>query len=145
MAPIPGIVLLYGLLGIIPFVVPPLASLVVAEWRPLAGALVAAYGALILSFLGGARWGLAVARAEPPAGVVTAAMLPSLVGLALALLPEAWRVWQLLGLAAALIMVLVWDWRAAGLPGWYPRIRGLLTAGAVAGLSLQAAVAGNAL
>jgi hypothetical protein len=59
------------------------------------------------------------------------AMLPTLVGLALLLTPDVVR---LPGLAAALALHWLWDVRSPGLPAWYPRLRSLLTAGAVLGL-----------
>jgi Protein of unknown function (DUF3429) len=66
------LVLLLGLLGLIPFLV---CAYLACAWRDPAGgrAVVAliAYGAVILSFLGGVHWGFALT--EPP---------PSLAGLA---------------------------------------------------------------
>lgn len=137
---VPRVVLVYGLAGILPFLAPPVAALLWPEWRGIAGLVAALYGALILSFLGGARWGLAVARAVPGFAVVSLAMLPTLVGLALLLLPAERRGVQLAGLAAALLLHWLWDARAGGLPQWYPRLRGMLTAGAVAGLLAMAAL-----
>lgn len=144
MTPIPSTVLRYGLLGVLPFLAPPVLSLAAPELRPLAGQFAAFYAALILSFLGGARWGLAVAQPNPSARVVTLAMLPTLTGLALLLFPDAWRAGQLLGLAALLAAHFAWDRRAPGLPAWYPRLRALLTVGAIAGLMAQTILAGTA-
>ena len=79
--PIPGMVLIYGVLGLIPFLAPPLIGLVLPGYRKSAASVLALYGALILSFLGGARWGLAIGRPEPDAGVVTSAMIPTLAEL----------------------------------------------------------------
>lgn len=138
---IPAIVLVYGLLGLLPFFAAPLASLAAVEWRPFAGQLAALYAALILSFLGGARWGLAVARPDPAPAVITLAMLPTLAALALLFLPDSWRAGQLLALAALLAVHYAWDRTAPDLPIWYPTLRALLTAGAVAGLVAQAALA----
>ncbi len=135
--PIPGFVLIYGLLGLIPFLAPPLIGLVLPGCRTPAASVLALYGALILSFLGGARWGLAVGRPEPDAEIVSLAMLPTLAGLALLLAPYAVR---LPGLAAALALHWLWDVRSANLPAWYPRLRSMLTAGAVLGLLGGAAV-----
>jgi ribose/xylose/arabinose/galactoside ABC-type transport system permease subunit len=136
-APIPGVVLAYGVLGLIPFLAPALFGMALPAYRMTAAAVLAFYGALILSFLGGARWGLAVGRAQPDAAVVSLAMLPTLAGLALLLMPDPVR---LPGLAAALALHGLWDIRAAGLPPWYPRLRSALTAGAVIGLAAGAVV-----
>ena len=128
----PRVVLIYGLLGVLPFLAPVAAEAVFPGVREAAAAVLALYGALILSFLGGARWGLAVSRPAPSFVVVSLAMLPTLVGLGL--LVAASRPVQLFGLAVALAVHWVWDVRADDVPAWYPRLRSVLTAGAVAGL-----------
>lgn len=132
--PVPRSVLVYGLLGLIPFLAPPLAGAFIPGAGPVAAPVLSLYGGLILSFLGGARWGMAVTKAEPRAAVITLAMLPSLVALALLLIPPDLRRVQLLGLAAALGLHWLWDLRGEGLPAWYARLRTPLTAGAVIGL-----------
>lgn len=137
----PASVTTYGLLGLIPFLAPPLVSWVVPDWGPFASRLLALYGGLILSFLGGARWGLANARPAASAGVITLSMLPTLVGLALLLLPADMRRFQMVGLAAALAAQWLWDIKAAGVPGWYPWLRSVLSAGAIIGLLAGAAAA----
>jgi hypothetical protein len=133
-APIPKPVLAYGLLGLIPFLAPPLIGSLFPAWQAPASQVLAAYGALILSFLGGARWGLAIAAPEPSVVVVSLAMLPSLVGLALLLLPVEFRHAQFLGLTAALGLLCIGDAMADSVPSWYARLRIPLTLGAVAGL-----------
>jgi Protein of unknown function (DUF3429) len=99
------LVLLLGLLGLIPFLV--CAYLACAWQQPGDGrALLAliAYGAVILSFLGGVHWGFALAE---PAGDLAALAAPVTHGRAenarigLAVLPS------LLGWVAVLIGVLV--------------------------------------
>lgn len=128
---VPSIVLTYGLLGLIPFLAPPLIGLLLPGYRTEAAAVLGIYGGLILSFLGGARWGMAVGRPEPDSGIVTLSMLPTVAGLTLVLMPDAVR---LPGLAAALSLHWLWDFRSSGLPAWYPLLRSVLTAGAVGGL-----------
>ena len=131
---IPRVVLTYGLLGLIPFLTPPLAGWLLPQARPMAVLALSLYAGLILSFLGGARWGLAVKAPVPPALEVSLAMLPTLAGLALLLLPAGLDQLRLLGLALALAMHWLWDLRGAGLPPWYGRLRTVLTVGAVVGL-----------
>lgn len=135
---IPRAVLAYGLLGLLPFLACPLAVALAPGLRGAAAVLLAGYAALILSFLGGARWGLAVREAAPRPEVVGLAMLPTLAGLALLTLTGVAPRLQFLGLAAALLGVCAWDIRSAGLPGWYAPLRTILTAGAVAGLAAGA-------
>ena len=128
----PPVVTAYGLLGLIPFWVPPFVPFVAPAQSSLAALVLSLYGALILSFLGGARWGIAVVRPEPSAAVVSLAMLPTLAGLGLMLVSS--DQWRLVGIAAALSLHWAWDVRSIGLPAWYPRLRSILSAGAVAGL-----------
>ena len=98
--------------------------------------------AIILSFLGGARWGAAVQNSQPAPGLIGLTMLPSIIGWLVLLAPPKYRVAQLLALAAALLVHFLWDWRSGSLPGWYGWLRRLLTAGAVAALGWQAALQG---
>jgi hypothetical protein len=77
----PPVVALFGWLGLIPFLGLPIIWCAIAAVSGLAGTVPIAYGALILSFLGGARWGLAVAHRGPRALKISLAMLPTLVAL----------------------------------------------------------------
>jgi hypothetical protein len=129
--PIPPVVLVYGLLGLIPFLLPPIAGFAVPAHAADVGLVALGYGALILSFLGGARWGLEVARPAPRFTVISLAMLPTLAALAVLLIPGLARPVQLTAMAVLLAIHLAWDARAAGLPPWYPRLRALLSVGAV--------------
>jgi hypothetical protein len=126
--------MVYGLLGLLPFLAPPLVPLVAPALTGLALRILALYGALILSFLGGARWGMAVVEAAPQVRVVSLAMLPTLVGLGLLLLSDSHGGPCLLGLAAALGLHWLWDTRGGRVPSWYPHLRSILSAGAIAGL-----------
>jgi hypothetical protein len=137
---VPPIVMAYGALGVLPFVMPPVAALLLPA---LASALLAGqalYAALILSVLGGARWGLEVRQPRPRSLVISLAMLPTLAGLGLLLVPPGWRSAQLAALAALLVVHYAWDARSSGLPGWYGRLRLPLTLGAFTGLLAGAMV-----
>jgi hypothetical protein len=135
---IPRSVLAYGLLGLIPFLAPPLLTAAVPAHGGFLALIALAYGALILSFLGGARWGLAVANPAPGFGTITVSMLPTLAGLALLLAPAVPRPLQLLAMAGLLTLQFVWDALSKGVPPWYPRLRAVLTLGAVTGLVAMA-------
>ncbi len=134
----PRAVLIYGLLGVLPFVTPALAGMAWPALKPAMLTILTLYAALILSFLGGARWGLAVGTAAPSPAIVSLAMLPTLAGLAILLVAND-RL-TCLGLAAALLVQWLWDVTATDLPSWYGRLRTILTAGAVAGLMAGAFV-----
>jgi Protein of unknown function (DUF3429) len=92
-------------------------------------AVLALYGAVILSFMGAIHWGLAM-RAEPGEATWSyiASVIPALFGwFALAFLPQPVAL-RLLAFAFALL--LLYDLRAARLgivPAWYPRLRWPLT------------------
>jgi hypothetical protein len=130
----PQVVAMYGWLGLIPFLVPPFLGWALPAASGLAEGILVAYGALILSFLGGARWGLAVRRTPPDALTISLAMLPTLVALVLVATPSLHEGWRLIGLASALALHWLWDIRSRDLPSWYPRLRTTLTVGAIAGL-----------
>ena len=132
--PAPRAVFAYGIFGIIPFWSVPIAALFAPSWTGIAVVVEAVYAALILSFLGGARWGLAVSDASPNPVVVGMAMTPTLVGLAVLVSLHGEMRLQLLALAAALTLSWAWDFSAKDLPTWYGRFRTVLTLGAVGGL-----------
>lgn len=133
-----------GLAGLIPF---GLGTALVwagkaglAVWPSQTGALaaLAAYGAVILSFMGGCRWGFAALEPRPDWGRLGLSVLPALVGWA-ALLAGGRLSLGLL--AAGFVALLAADLaltRAGGAPAWWPRLRWPLTLGAVASLSLAA-------
>lgn len=82
-APLPAPARALGLAGLIPFVALSLAVLVTDDWqRALALRALAFYGAVILTFLGGVHWGLALA--DPGAQAAARARL------VLGVLPGLW-------------------------------------------------------
>lgn len=139
---IPASALLLGLAGLIPFI-----AGAAAQWQaiPLLGAetglrLVVIYGAIILSFLGGIRWGTAIGPYDSGRQGLefSASVLGSLAGLAAAFLPA---IPGLALLIAGFLMQGLWDVMsvdAGRLPAWFGRLRMILTAGAV--ISLVAAL-----
>jgi hypothetical protein len=127
-------VLALGLAGVLPFWLLAATAALKPEWNTLSGAVVAHYAALILSFLGGARWGLEIGNPHPSPVTVALAMLPTLAGWAVMVAAHADVPRQLLGLGLALLLAWAWDLRATGLPPWYRGFRSLLTLGAVGGL-----------
>jgi hypothetical protein len=138
-ASIPPAALWLGLAGLIPFYA---AALATAASDPaiarLALASFAIYAAVILSFLGGARWGLELARAgdAPSLRRLAFSVAPSIAGWALAIAAMAYPSAPGLagGFAALFAVQYVWD-AAAGreglAPTWYPNLRQILTSGVV--------------
>jgi hypothetical protein len=135
---IPAAALALGLLGLVPFGLCALAQAADLPSLPPGRAMVLGrdYGAVILSFLGGIRWGLAIGpygtgRLAPelsgsvvaPLAAWMALMLPDVPGLSL--------------LAVCFLMQALWDVLAVEsgrLPAWFGRLRMILTTGAVLSL-----------
>lgn len=140
---IPRVVLFYGLAGLIPFLAMPVGTMVAPDFRWQFNEALLWWSAIILSFLGGARWGAAVQAPAPSPRLIGLTMLPSIAAwLVLLLLPANMRAAQFIAFAAMLAGHLAWDLRSAGLPGWYGQLRVMLTAGAVVALAWQAALQG---
>lgn len=133
--PLPRSALVLGVAGLIPF-----AAAAVAVWQgefahlALEGGL--AYGAVILSFLGGIRWGTTIGPYSPSRFVrdFSLSVLPALAGWISLLAPP---IPALCLLIAAFLLQALWDVLSVErgyLPGWFGRLRMYLTAGAVAAL-----------
>lgn len=134
-----------GLAGVLPFMAAAgAAHFADGELSHFAGRLLAAYGALILSFLGGILWGVMIVRDDGGPGSkrtfwLVVSVLPSLTGwVVLSLEPKA----GMLLLAAAFVAMLAVDaanTRRGFMPVWYPRLRAPLTVVVTALLLIGAA------
>lgn len=107
--PLPRGMLVLGWAGLLPFAGALALALRQPELRELASTVFIAYAAVILSFLGGARWGRALAAAVSPWRYVEA-VLPSLIGFAALLLAHL-AIPALCLLAAGFALWLVIDLR----------------------------------
>lgn len=152
----PRITAVLGFSGVLPFyaflpvVAPHLPLDIVLEPAMLAnpGLLQVAYGATILSFLGGVHWGVAMTNIGGAAGAKLAgerylwSVLPCLMAWPTVAMP----VTQAAGIQAALLgVVYVVDraWAGRGLlPPWYLKLRTPLTLLAAGGLALTASSGG---
>jgi hypothetical protein len=113
-----------GLAGLLPFLLLSI-SVWSPDWRGLALPALLGYSALILSFLGGVRWGRALSADRPVEYLW--AVLPSL---------WAWAALQFPPAAAVLLLAsgFVAQWWLDGpadrlpAPAWFRRLRALLTA-----------------
>lgn len=133
-----------GLAGLIPFVGLSAYSVVLnTPAAAIASTLLLVYGAVILSFLGGSRWGAEIHRRPetPSSAILCLAMLPSLAGWAAVIidvLADSDTAYWLLTLGFVLHML--WDMTAVRngtFPRWYMPLRIALTVIVV--LSLTAA------
>ena len=127
-----------GVGGLVPFVVGAVSVWTLGPGGSggLASDALCDYGACILSFLGGIRWGADVRRGEEPNGIVLAlSVLPSLTAWLATLTAHftGYR-WTFVLLIAAFAVQGAWDMRSAALPDWMGRMRALLTLGAVGSL-----------
>ena len=130
-----------GGLGIIPFAGLSLATPFVSDVvRTQLSFALLAYGAIILSFLSGIHWGLAIGAVPQSDNMlwprIVLSILPSLVAWTALLVPFSIG---FLVLAAAFVAMLLVDIRASRMheaPAWYSKLRWPLSCGAVAALLL---------
>lgn len=130
---------LLGHIGLVPFVVLSLWLCGIADdhpWHTITIALLVAYSAIALSFLGGIRWGVAMQVRDNGARALVASLVPALVGW---LAPFVLQPYCFAILAVAYAAQGAWDSLSAGngtLPDWYGRMRVRLTVVVVATLVL---------
>ena len=133
---IPKAALLLGLAGVLPFIVFGLLAMTLGAeivTPTQADALLIGYGAIILSFMAGVRWGLALtAHNESDQAVqMMVSVVPPLIAWTACFMPFAYAL-PLLTLTHA--AVAVWDIRAMHNgrgPVWYAKLRMILASLAV--------------
>ena len=140
--------LMFG--GIVPFVSSAGLMLV---WREdlallnLAALWLLVYAAVILSFLGGVRWGVEIAKRERPR---FAELGPSVLGalagwgLVMAGFQHGMQTWIFASMGAALVLHFLYDSISPELPFWYRRMRLWPTLGAALSLALAFVLLGRA-
>lgn len=112
--------------GAIPFLGFSVATATLeAPTNATAGLWLQTYAAVILSFLGGIRWGVSLGEGPPDSTTLLLSVLPALLGwvilpFAIILQPAAY--WYL-ALAALFLAQLAWDWSSASLPAWFKPMR----------------------
>jgi Protein of unknown function (DUF3429) len=130
-----------GYAGLLPFVAGALLVWVVrADAHPYATAMLASYAAVIVSFLGGIHWGLAMRQGTPPQAMLMWGVVPSLVAWVAVVMPAYAG---LVVLGAMLVVCYLVDRRvypAQGVSAWLT-LRFRLTA--VASLSCFVGAAGS--
>lgn len=135
-----------GYAGLIPFAAAAaVAAFGDAEAASMAGDAAFYYGAAILSFMGGCRWGFAAAGLGegPRFAPLAISVAPALLAWAALLLSaNAGVAWTSLMLIGGFIALYADDVRATlsgGAPKWWSALRAPLTAGACASLAATAA------
>jgi hypothetical protein len=104
-----------------------------------AATIQAIYAGVILSFLGGARFGRAFDQPGRWA-VVSLSMIPSIMSLFIMSLPSGDAASKLIFLAVALVLALAWDLRAADYRRSYKVLRIILTLLAVTPMAALAVI-----
>jgi hypothetical protein len=128
-----------GAAGLVPFVACAAAAHLGPEaWRGAALGALAGYGATILAFMGGCRWGFAAAgMGEGPTWrPLAASVLPSLLAWGALALGGPWGLALLAGGLLALWAADVALTRSGGAPRWWGRLRAPLSV--VAAIALGA-------
>jgi len=134
---IPQTALSLGLAGLIPFFATALACWIFDdELQAQAQFALGAYGAVILSFLGGVKWGVLLNDKTKLKkwGPIVLSVVPSIIGWFALLLPAFAT---LAVLAAMMVLQYYFDIESVKekkLPPWYGRLRTILTTGAVISL-----------
>ena len=129
-----------GWAGILPFAA--LALVAYFDAPASLQLLLIGYVLAILAFLNGSVWGVALERTADPSKALIASNLLVLAGLPALLMPlSAAAGW--LALLFGLQLLAEWRWVLTGHPGWYRRLRLMLSSTAIA-LLVIAAMAGAA-
>lgn len=136
---VPGPALWLGLAGLIPFFA--LAIAVSVNSAQLPQQALVGYGAVILSFMGGCRWGFAAAGLGdgPNYRLLAISVVPALYAWIAALLDFRSAV---LALGAGFVALYAADWvleRERGAPAWWTRLRLPLSTGATVSLAVAGA------
>lgn len=121
-----------GLAGLLPFLLTLAGSWLAPGFaQVLAIRAFLFYSAVILSFLGGVHWGVAILAPEPTSGSarrrLVASMVPSLVAWPALLIDAVVGAWMLVAGFVAVRLYEASRDGAADLPDWYGRLRTWLT------------------
>jgi len=143
-APVPTSAAWLGALGLVPFAaLAALLPFVSADLKTDVAYSLLAYGATILSFLGGVHWGLAIGSTARAAAAdlkvrLTLSVVPSLVAWAALLVPLRSGLFMLAAAIALMLVVDIRATRAGEAPAWYPRLRIPLSCAVAAALLVGA-------
>ncbi len=135
---IPKPALILGIAGLIPFF--GLAAAITLHVQVPYGSAslwLVAYGAVILSFMGGAQWGLATSNGKSSNWrAFSVSVVPALIAWPALFLPITWALATLSVTFAGLLAYDLWTIRRGEAPAWYGQLRLGLTAAVVLCLTL---------
>lgn len=139
--PLPAGAVGLGVAGLLPFVAAAGGmAMAPPDWRDAAATALAAYAALITSFLGGIHWGLAFSRHRPDTTLWVWGVTPSLLAWMALLLPRATGLACLAGTLVACLLVDRRVYPRLGLAPWLA-LRWPLTVVAAGSCAVGAALA----
>ncbi len=136
-ASIPHTAAWLGGVGLLPFAVGAVMSNITVT-ADFGHWFIIGYGAIILSFLGGIQWGVALSAHRPGSVAYVVSIVISLVGWAATFLAPPL---SFIVLGGGFLAALAFDALAVmmfGLPGWFLRLRFMLSLGVLAALGLAA-------
>src|SRR5688572_6302363 len=108
-----------------------------SDLRPGALTALQLWSAMVLSFLGGVRWGLESARPNPRWTRLTTSVISSVAAWALLMSRGHLSAgWMIVGFMAAFMLQWLFDHTAPDVPARYPRLSTTLTAGACVSLAI---------
>ena len=135
--PPPSVALVWGWMGVVPLAACAIAALALTpETAALASRVAIAYGAIILTFIGGVHWGLAMKDIDASTQLYTVGIVPSIVALCAVLAPPVAGIPVLIAGFIALLGYDLWVVRRAFAPRWYARLRVPLTLSVVTCLAV---------
>ena len=107
------------------------------DLRPGALTALQTWSAMVLSFLGGVRWGLESARPAPRWTRLTTSVLSSVAAWVLLMSRGHLSAgWMIIGFMGAFMLQWLFDHTAPDVPARYPRLSTTLTAGACVSLAV---------
>ena len=125
---------LAGYAGLVPLVVPVLVMWWHPDWADPAITVQHTYAALILSFLGGIYWGIALAKQT--GGWIWLSTLPSLWAWPALLMPPVSSTWMLMMGFALMFLLDQAAWQRGWIRRWFFQLRLVLSGVAIASLLL---------
>ena len=136
--PAPAPLWIIALLALAPFPVSAaLYAFAPAEMGPPALSVIQTWSAVVLSFLGGVRWGLESGRPAPRAGRLAISVISPVAAWSLLVARPGLGVsLVIIGFMAAFMLQWLFDHTAPDVPARYPRLSTALTAGACVSLAV---------
>ncbi|HFB2048299.1 MAG: DUF3429 domain-containing protein [Hyphomicrobiaceae bacterium] len=120
--------LVWGWAGVIPFVVMTFVLVLADEiWKPKIELVLPLYSAVILTFMGGVHWGIAMVKIHTSLWLYSTGIIPSIFAIISILLPSYYAVLVLISGFIILLATDIYLVSFEALPSWYGNLRIYLT------------------